>query len=227
MSRYPDDDYRRSEPRHSRREPPPRERDPRDRIEPTRDRRIMDDRMDRDIRMSDPMDTRMDTRLDSRMDSRMDPRMDSRMDIPRLDNRMDARTDPRANTASRIDPRPDRALDSRSAEPDGGGRLIRDPNTGELYREVRPVTTRSPFTVDDRDYDSIASRRTTVDTPMSRERESLRPEYTEYFCPGVGIDREVIQHEICKYLGQDATCRPGRSSEVCHHQSLAMVGVMD
>ncbi|KAJ4658490.1 hypothetical protein HRR90_002046 [Exophiala dermatitidis] len=52
-----------------------------------------------------------------------------------------------------------------------------------------------------------------MDVPSSRDRDSVRPEYTEYFCPGEGIEREVIQHEICKYLGQDATCRPTRSDE--------------
>merc|ERR1712230_27247 len=121
MSRYVDDpDYRRSEPRHSSRRDT-RERDHRERGDSTRDRRVMDDRIDRDARMSDVMDTRLD--------SRMDPRMDSRMDI---------RTDPRANTASRLNPRPDRTVEGRNVEPDGPGVLYRDPTTGELYRV--PVT---------------------------------------------------------------------------------------
>ncbi|KAJ9633008.1 hypothetical protein H2204_007398 [Knufia peltigerae] len=224
MSRYVDDpDYRRSEPRHSSRREP-RERDHRDRGDTTRDRdrdrRVVDDRIDRDTRMNDVIDTRMDTRIDPRMDrvnTRMDTRMDSRIDT-RMDDRMDIRTDTRANTASRLNPRPDRAVDSRSAEPDPSNVLFRDPRTGELYREVRPeATSRSPYAGDDPDYDMPPSRsRTTIDPPVARDRDGYRPGgpgLSEYFCPGEGIDREVIQHEICKYLGQDATCRPGRNPE--------------
>ncbi|KIW56916.1 hypothetical protein, variant [Exophiala xenobiotica] len=209
MSRYVDDpNYRRSEPRHSSRRDT-RERDHRERGDSTRDRRVMDDRIDRDARMSDVMDTRLDSRMDPRMDSRMDPRMDTRMDI---------RTDPRANTASRLNPRPDRTVDSRNVEPDGPGVLYRDPTTGELYREVRrEVPSRSPYTGDEPDFEVPPSRsRTTMDPPMSRDRDGYRPGapgLSEYFCPGEGIEREVIQHEICKYLGQDATCRPGRNAE--------------
>ncbi|EXJ79856.1 hypothetical protein A1O3_08141 [Capronia epimyces CBS 606.96] len=194
-SRYPDDpDYRRGEPRHtSRREP--RERDHRERLEPTRERRVPEGRMDRDTRMSDAMDTRMDTRLDTRIDPRLDSRMDARM------------AEQRPNTTSRIDPRPDRV--------DPEVILMRDANTGEIYREVRNAPARSPFAREERDYDAPSRSRATMEVPVSRDRDSIRPEYTEYFCPGEGIEREVIQHEICKYLGQDATCRPGRNNEVC------------
>ena len=31
----------------------------------------------------------------------------------------------------------------------------------------------------------------------------------EYFVPGEGISREVIQADICRYLGNDALVRPG------------------
>ena len=40
------------------------------------------------------------------------------------------------------------------------------------------------------------------------------PSYNEYFLPGEGIDREVIQSEICRYLGQDATCKPGAHTDI-------------
>lgn len=30
-----------------------------------------------------------------------------------------------------------------------------------------------------------------------------------FFVPGDGIDREVISTDICRYLGNDATTRPG------------------
>lgn len=41
-----------------------------------------------------------------------------------------------------------------------------------------------------------------------------RPHYNDYFLPGDGIDREVIQSEICRFLGNDATCKPGTNREV-------------
>ncbi|KAK4936317.1 hypothetical protein LTR10_022794 [Elasticomyces elasticus] len=172
----------------------------------------MDDRIGRNDRMDVDMD-RMDPRLDSRLDPRIDPRIDPRMDI---------RTEPRANTAAtRIDPRSDRGIDRRNVEPDAAGQIYQDPVTGEFYREVRQVPSRSPYPPrDEREYDVPPSRsRQPVDTPMSRGREPLRPELNEYFCPGEGIDREVIQHEICKYLGQDATCRPGRNTDVWNTSS--------
>lgn len=37
-----------------------------------------------------------------------------------------------------------------------------------------------------------------------------RPErHNEYFIPGDGISREVIQADICRYLGNDALVKPG------------------
>lgn len=42
-----------------------------------------------------------------------------------------------------------------------------------------------------------------------------RPErQNEYFIPGDGISREVIQADICRYLGNDALVRPGNHN-VC------------
>jgi hypothetical protein len=35
------------------------------------------------------------------------------------------------------------------------------------------------------------------------------PRMNEYFVPRDGIDREVIQSDICRYLGNDALVRPG------------------
>ncbi|CAG8211982.1 unnamed protein product [Penicillium salamii] len=41
-------------------------------------------------------------------------------------------------------------------------------------------------------------------------RYEARPErQNEYFIPGEGISREVIQADICRYLGNDALVRPG------------------
>ncbi|KAL4750893.1 hypothetical protein BDW72DRAFT_203516 [Aspergillus terricola var. indicus] len=36
----------------------------------------------------------------------------------------------------------------------------------------------------------------------------------EYFIPGDGISREVIQADICRYLGNDALVRPGNHNEM-------------
>jgi hypothetical protein len=46
-----------------------------------------------------------------------------------------------------------------------------------------------------------------------------RPALNEYWIDGEGILREVLQSEICRFLGAEATCRPGDlnvRSLVCH-----------
>ena len=58
-----------------------------------------------------------------------------------------------------------------------------------------------------------------------REREPPRPSrgggdgLNEYFIDGDGIHREVLQREICKYLGPEAYSRPStynvRRSVIC------------
>jgi hypothetical protein len=48
--------------------------------------------------------------------------------------------------------------------------------------------------------------------PERRPEPSLR--YQEYFLPGEGINREVIQLDICRYLGNDATVRPYEHPDV-------------
>ena len=42
----------------------------------------------------------------------------------------------------------------------------------------------------------------------SGRREDPGSRYQEYFLPGEEINREVIQYDICRYLGNDATVRP-------------------
>ncbi|KAF9895259.1 hypothetical protein FE257_000161 [Aspergillus nanangensis] len=46
-------------------------------------------------------------------------------------------------------------------------------------------------------------RPATVEPPVERMRQN------EYFVPGDGINRDVIQADICRYLGNDALVRPG------------------
>ncbi len=67
----------------------------------------------------------------------------------------------------------------------------------------------------DRDRDQVRDRDRDRDRPR-RERDPVRdrPEresarLNEFFVNGEGIHREVMQREICKYLGPEAYSRPG------------------
>lgn len=64
------------------------------------------------------------------------------------------------------------------------------------------------------EFDEIPAPIRPVIDPSRSSRDEPRPNYNEYFLPGDGIDREVIQSEICRYLGQDATCKPGTHGDV-------------
>jgi len=46
------------------------------------------------------------------------------------------------------------------------------------------------------------------------------PRQNEYFLPRDGIDREVIQADICRYLGNDALVRPGTYEDPATRQPL-------
>lgn len=59
-----------------------------------------------------------------------------------------------------------------------------------------------------------------------------------FFVPGTGIDREVISTDICRYLGNDATARPGEYTDtktgettrgfyVTAYRALTTVGLFD
>ena len=60
----------------------------------------------------------------------------------------------------------------------------------------------------------------------AREREPARPNrgggdaLNDFFIEGEGIHREVLQREICKYLGPEAYSRPG-SYNVRHSLSIS------
>ena len=73
-----------------------------------------------------------------------------------------------------------------------------------------PGVRRTPY---EGEFDDIPAPVRPVIDP-GRSRDGPRPNYNEYFLPGDGIDREVIQSEICRYLGQDATCKPGTHDDV-------------
>lgn len=58
----------------------------------------------------------------------------------------------------------------------------------------------------DRDHEDYRRNETPrAEAPATRNRAQLN----EYFVEGDGIHREVLQMEICRYLGAEATCRPG------------------
>lgn len=77
-------------------------------------------------------------------------------------------------------------------------------------REQREPTVRRNY---EGEFDDMPPQVRPVIDP-GRSRDEPRPSYNEYFLPGDGIDREVIQSEICRYLGQDATCKPGTHHDV-------------
>lgn len=84
------------------------------------------------------------------------------------------------------------------------------PTQYSSIREPREPARRTPY---EGEFDDMpASVRPIIDP--GRSRDEPRPSYNEYFLPGDGIDREVIQSEICRYLGQDATCKPGTHNDV-------------
>lgn len=56
----------------------------------------------------------------------------------------------------------------------------------------------------ERDSDSSSGRRVPAKT-----NENFIPRSNEYFLPDDGIDRVVITADICRYLGNDASVRPG------------------
>lgn len=164
-------------------------RDPRDSrdIRDQRDTRIVSDR---DYRMEDPMDVRMDPRMDTRMDPRSDPRMDPRMD---------ARPEPRANVGTRVAARQPEVM-------------YRDTQTGQIYQDV--PSRRTPYEDDFQDPSpNPRNRPVTATTPASAPAQP-KPSYNEYFVLEDGIDREVIQRDICMWLGPDALCRRGEDKEV-------------
>ncbi len=207
---YRSDPRRRADPRDERRQDTREDRHRGDRVDARDRRQVIDDRMD--IRESNRVEPR--DRLDTVMDSRMPP---SRIEParPNAGARLQERTIDRYGTEVRAEV----YKDPRTGE-------LRDARTGALYQ---PEVTRTPRGFDDRierddpmDRDDVPSsnRRTReiVDLAPARgyDDDDYRgsTKYNDYFVPGTGIDREVIQHEICRYLGNDATVRPFTNKDV-------------
>ena len=65
---------------------------------------------------------------------------------------------------------------------------------------------------DDRDYPRKGPRQ----EPPQREPARQAKQLNEYFIDGEGINREVLQIDICKHLGPEATSRPGTYNVGAH-----------
>lgn len=61
----------------------------------------------------------------------------------------------------------------------------------------------------DRDRDRDRPRRDRDARDPVRDRPERDSRLNEFFVNGEGIHREVMQREICKYLGPEAYSRPG------------------
>ena len=57
--------------------------------------------------------------------------------------------------------------------------------------------------------DGVRAARDDRRPPGDEPRGARIPGLGEYFLSGDGIDRQVLQVELCKFLGSEATARPG------------------
>ena len=126
------------------------------------------------------------------------------------------------DSRERMDPRELRRLDGRESDRMDYTRDVRSD-----LRATRDTTSRSIYTYSDqmdrddqppRGYvdDSRERHRQLIDLQSPR-REENAAHYKEYFLPGEDINREVIQFDICRYLGNDATVRRYQHPDVCFH----------
>jgi len=141
----------------------------------------------RDRRLRDPRDLQRERDARDRMEPREQRRLDGR-ESDRMDYPRDGRSDLRATR----DP-PSRSV---YAYPD---RMERDDVPSRAY------------------IDDARERRGPPVDLQSQRREESSSRYQEYFLPSEDINREVIQYDICRYLGNDATVRPMQHSDVSFH----------
>ena len=216
-----DDDYRRGGVPANRRpvveDPPPRRED---RHSDRTDRHRADRGQARERReiVEEPVRAERPIRSDRARDTAdredpMDYAQDTRMGGGRAENRM-------ANTAARMeapretitvyrDPQTGQLRDARTHEPlDSSGRPLRpreDYNDRMMMDRDEPAPPPRRRERERDPYDSRAPK----DDYDDYGRGSAKSGYNmnEYFVDGSGIEREVIQHDICRYLGNDATVR--------------------
>ena len=151
--------------------------------------RRYEDVYERDVperRPRDPRDLQRDRDsrdLQREQDSqdRMGPREQRRPDDRELD-RMDYPRDGRSDLRTTRNP------PSRSAYP-YSNQMERDDIPSRAYVD-----------------DTRERHRPPIDLQSQRREEASR--FQEYFLPGEDINREVIQYDIVRYLGNDATVRP-------------------
>ena len=125
--------------------------------------------------------------------------------------------DPRDEVDSRdqIDSRNQHRLQERDP-----GRHDPDVTRSGLQRE-RDSASRRAYSYDDQRHRDHSDPRSTgymdhrqdmyrqpVDPQSVRREEEPSSRYQEYFLPAEDISREVIQYDICRYLGNDAMVRP-------------------
>jgi hypothetical protein len=132
------------------------------------------------------------------------------------------------DSRDRMEPREQRRLDDRESD------RIDDPRGGRSDLQATRDPSRSMYAYPDRmERDDVPSRAYMDDARerlgprvdlQSQRREESSSRYQEYFLPGEGIDREIIQYDICRYLGNDATVRPIQRSDVGIHSPN---GLMD
>lgn len=157
---------------------------------------------------------------------RIDPRAErERVDLDRMPMTGRDPRDRQANAGVRREPIPERGADPRRrAVEEAPPQMYRDPRTGQVYAAPaydEPVG-RGSYPADDMMRDDPPPRRRgereVVDYDMRDNDDDFRgpasSKYNDYFVESNGIDREVVQHEICRYLGNDATVRPYTNKDV-------------
>ena len=96
-----------------------------------------------------------------------------------------------------------------------GEREVRGGADRDRVRRPEREAIRDP-TRDPREVRDTRDPRDTRETREAREAREREPRVAgrgnnlnEYFVDGEGIHRDVMQRDICRYLGAEATCRPG------------------
>lgn len=132
--------------------------------------------------------------------------------------------DPRSTVQTRtvVEPRDSReagsVADRRSARDPRDPAFSRDPRTGGDTGERVPVAGRD-VTREARTAPPGMPRDSGRDTRLRPDELPQRGPSNDYFLPEEGISREVIQAEICRYLGPDALVRPYRHQDVSSFDS--------
>jgi hypothetical protein len=132
--------------------------------------------------------------------------------------------DPRSTVQTRaaVEPRESREArsiaDQRSARDPRDPTFSRDPRTGGDTGERMPVAGRD-VTRETRAAPPGIARDGGRETRLRPDEVPQRGPSNDYFLPEEGISRDVIQAEICRYLGPDALVRPYRHQDVSSFDS--------